>query len=139
MARGFLRLLLAVIMTGAGLAHFGQPAGFVAIVPAYLPHPLAIVYVSGFFEIAGGVGLLVPCLQRAAAWGLVALYVAVFPANVNMALNHLPLNGSLLPDALLWARLPLQGVLVAWAYWLARTAPRSGADPSAVMRPEAGS
>jgi uncharacterized membrane protein len=76
--------------------------------------------VSGVFEILGGVGLLVPATQRLAAWGLVALYVAVFPANVNMALHRIPLGKMEMPVWALWARLPLQGVLIAWAFWFTR-------------------
>jgi uncharacterized membrane protein len=87
-----LRLVLAVSMVAVGVLHFTSPEGFVRIVPAYLPAPLALVYVSGAFEIAGGLGLLVARLRRAAAYGLIALYVAVFPANVNMAVHQIPLQ-----------------------------------------------
>jgi uncharacterized membrane protein len=72
--------------------------------------------VSGVAEIAGGLGLLVPRTRRAAAWGLIALFIAVFPANVNMAVNELPLGTKTVPAWTLWARLPLQLVLIAWAY-----------------------
>ena len=69
----------------------------------------------------GGTGLLVPKTRRLAAWGLIALYLAVFPANINMAWNHLQLSPTgTIPIWALWARLPLQGVLIAWAYWLTR-------------------
>lgn len=114
------RGLLAAGMILVGVRHFTHPDGFVAIVPGYLPWPLALVYVSGFFEVLGGAGLLIPATRRWAAWGLVALYVAVFPANVNMAIHHLPFNGEPVPPWLLWLRLPLQGVLIAWAYWMTR-------------------
>jgi uncharacterized membrane protein len=104
-----------------GALHFASPDGFVRIVPAFLPAPLMLVYVSGFFEILGGVGLLVPRARRAASLGLVALYVAVFPANVNMALHHISLDGvRQLPTAALWLRLPLQAVIIAWALWVGR-------------------
>src|SRR5271168_1753305 len=87
-----LRTLLAAGMMAIGVLHFANPAPFVHIVPAWLPAPLALVYISGFFEFLGGAGLLVPRVRRAAAWGLVALYVAVFPANLNMALHHISLD-----------------------------------------------
>lgn len=120
-----LRWLLAIAMCTIGVAHFVQPAPFVAIVPAWLPAPLALVYVSGLFEILGGVGLLVPRVQRAAALGLVALFVAVFPANVNQAVNHVSFDaGPPPPLAALYARLPFQLLLVAWAYWLSRPEPK---------------
>ena len=113
-----LRLLLAVVMIIAGALHFLAPVPYARIVPAALPAPLALVYLSGFFEILGGLGLLVAATRRWAAWGLVALYVAVFPANVNMAVHHIGFDG---PPWVLWARLPLQGVLIAWAWWFTRS------------------
>jgi uncharacterized membrane protein len=114
-----LKILLAAIMVFAGVMHFLKPGPFVRIVPHYLPYALALVYISGFFEIAGGVGLLVPATSRIAAWGLVALYVAVFPANVNMAINNIPFGEGPTPAYVLWLRLPLQAVLIAWAAWFA--------------------
>jgi uncharacterized membrane protein len=115
-----LRWLLTIFMVGAGITHFTNPDAFVAMVPEALPAPLALTYVSGVAEIAGGLGLILPQTRRAAAWGLILLYLAVFPANVNMAVNHLPLDGKPVDPALLWARLPLQLVLIAWAYWYTR-------------------
>jgi uncharacterized membrane protein len=115
------RVLLALAMVSVGALHFATPAPFVRIVPAWLPAPLALVYVSGFFEALGGLGLLVPRARRAASIGLVALYVAVFPANVNMALHDIALDGvNHAPPAVLWLRLPLQAVLIAWALWVGR-------------------
>ena len=89
----------------------------VAMVPDALPWHLALVYVSGVAEICGGLGLILPRTRRAAAWGLILLYLSVFPANVNMAVNHLPLGGEPVPTWALWARLPAQAVLIAWAWW----------------------
>lgn len=104
-------------MVMAGVAHFFSPEQFIRIVPPFLPYPAALVYISGVFEILGGVGLLVPGLRYVAALGLVALYVAVFPANIYMAVNQIPFGEST-PQWMLWARLPMQVVLIAWAYWL---------------------
>lgn len=118
--KAVLRWLLTVAMVGAGLNHFVSPAAYVAMMPAALPAHLALVYVSGVAEIAGGLGLILPATRRAAAWGLVLLLVAVFPANVNMAINHLPLGERALPSWALWGRLPLQAVLIAWAWWYTR-------------------
>lgn len=113
------RILLAAFIVTAGILHFVTPAPFVKIVPDYLPAHLEIVYISGFFEILGGIGLLVPFVSQAAAWGLIALFIAVFPANINMAINNIDIGIPLEPW-MLWARLPLQGVLIAWAWWLTR-------------------
>ena len=115
--RAIARAVLAAFMVGIGAMHFIAPANFVKIVPAWLPTPLALVLVSGFFEIAGGVGLLVPRVRRAAGWGLVALYVAVFPANINMAVYDIQPEGLTIPPALLWLRLPFQLGFIAWALW----------------------
>ena len=90
------------------------------IVPAWLPAPRALVYVSGVFEFLGGAGLLVPRVRRAAGLGLIALYVAVFPANVHMAIAHVQPEGQHLPEWAFWARLPLQGLLILWAWWVSR-------------------
>ncbi len=113
--------MLATVMVGIGVLHFAMPGPFVSIVPAWLPNPYALVMISGFFEILGGVGLLVPRARRAASYGLVALYVAVFPANINMVVH--PELGRGIPEWSLWARLPLQFVLIAWALWV-------GAEPA---------
>jgi uncharacterized membrane protein len=115
-----LKYLLALFMVFAGVMHFVRPEGFVRIVPEILPAPLMLVYVSGFFEILLGVGLLIPATQRRSAWGLIALYVAVFPANINMAVNHIGFGHDPGPLWLLWLRLPLQLVFIAWAYWYTR-------------------
>lgn len=107
-------------MTSAGISHFTSPEVFVRIVPEYLPAPLLLVYISGVFEIAGGIGLLIKPLRSLAAWGLVALYVAVFPANLNMAIHQIPFGNGPTPPFLLWLRLPLQLLLIYWAWTYTR-------------------
>jgi uncharacterized membrane protein len=119
-ARSVTRLVLAAFMVAIGAAHFLAPAQFAAIVPRALPAPVTLVLVSGFFEIVGGVGLLVPRVRRAASFGLVALYVAVFPANVNMAIHQIQPDGMHLPPALLWARLPFQIAFILLALWVGK-------------------
>lgn len=112
-----LKYVLGVFMMGVGVLHFVSPRGFEKIVPKWLPAPKALVYISGVFEILGGLGLMIPFSQRFSAWGLIALYLAVFPANVNMAVNEIQLSKKKpLPVWTLWARLPLQFVLIAWAW-----------------------
>jgi uncharacterized membrane protein len=123
------RIVLAVVMIVAGMAHLVVPDAYVKMVPRFLHAPLALVIVSGVFEILGGVGLLVPVVRRAASLGLVALFFAVFPANLNMALNDIQPDGMHLPVALLWFRLPFQIVFIAWAVWVGRSEPGEAPDP----------
>jgi uncharacterized membrane protein len=123
--RSILRWVLTVFMVAAGANHFVAPATYVGMMPPYLPAPLTLVYVSGVAEIFGGLGLIPRATRRLAAWGLIALFVAVFPANLHMALHHLPLGDRVVPAWALWARLPLQLVLIAWAALFARR-PRAG-------------
>ena len=112
-----LKGVFAVCMIVAGITHFIAPHPYVKIVPPQLPYPEAIVYISGFFEILGGIGLLIPFVSRAAAWGLVLLLIAVYPANINMAVNNIHIDN--VPDSMWFQaiRLPFQFVLIAWAYW----------------------
>jgi uncharacterized membrane protein len=98
----------------AGLGHFVFAPAYERMMPSYLPAHHALVMLSGAAEIAGGVGVLVPNLRRAAAWGLVCLLVAVFPANLWMA-QHPDLTPHV-PLWLLWLRLPLQLPLIWWAW-----------------------
>ena len=114
------RILLAVLMLIAGASHFVVPQPYIKIVPGVLPYPAAIVYISGFFEILGGIGLLIPVVSRAAAWGFVLLFIAVYPANLNMAINDIHIQN--IPDGAWFQaiRLPFQFVLIAWAWWLNR-------------------
>ena len=98
--------------------HFVSPEPFLRMMPAALPWHLGLVYVSGAAEILGGIGLLIPKTRRAAAWGLLLLLVAVFPANINMAVNEIYLDGMPHEPWILWARLPLQLVGAAVIYWV---------------------
>ncbi|PSN10093.1 hypothetical protein C7271_26590 [filamentous cyanobacterium CCP5] len=116
--KDILRGVLAVCMVVAGTLHFAAADPFIRIVPGFLPFPAALVYISGVIEILLGLGLIAsPPIRNYAAWGLVALFIAVYPANLNMAINHIHIDG--IPDT--WwfqaIRLPFQFVLIAWAYW----------------------
>ncbi|WP_236622182.1 DoxX family protein [Novipirellula maiorica] len=115
--------ILSLLFVTAGVNHFVSPSVYLKIMPDYLPWPMALVYVSGFFEVLGGVGLAIPRLRRAAGWGLIALLVAVFPANVDMLINADEFPS--IPYWTLVARLPLQGVLIAWVWWAAVKRPES--------------
>lgn len=115
--------LLAALFVSAGIFHFLRPAPFIRIVPSWLPAPAVLVAVSGVAEVAGGIGLLVPATRVAAGWGLIVLLAAVFPANVKMLMDAIAHGGSALYVAALWARLPLQPLLVWWVW---RTSVRGG-------------
>ena len=112
-----LRILLAIFFVGAGVLHFVKTSFYLAIVPPYLPYHLALVYVSGVAEILGGLGVLIPALRRAAGYGLIALLVAVFPANVHMATESFRSEGLTVPTLLLLLRLPFQLVFAAWVWF----------------------
>ena len=117
-----LRWILAIAMIGVGALHFINPGFFKNIMPDYIPWHDELVFISGVFEILGGSGLLVPLTKKAAAWGLIALYICVFPANINHAVNQVPnLDGSTMHPAILWGRLPIQAVLILWAWWYTRS------------------
>ncbi|WGV26639.1 DoxX family protein [Halotia branconii] len=119
-----LRVILAVSIIVVGVTHFIVPEQYVRIVPPQLPYPLGLVYLSGFYEILGGIGLLVPPVSQAAAWGLVALFIAVYPANINMAVNLIKVDHIPNSPWIHVVRLPLQGVLIAWAWWYTKPANR---------------
>ncbi|HEY9718151.1 MAG TPA: DoxX family membrane protein [Trichormus sp.] len=116
-------IVLAVMFIAAGILHFTRPQPFVSIVPDYLPQPLLLVWISGVCEIAGGIGLLWARTRRLAAFGLIALLIAVFPANINMATSNITFGGTI-PEIGLWLRLPLQFVLIALVWWCAVSAKR---------------
>jgi uncharacterized membrane protein len=108
--------LLSGLFVFAGAMHFVIPGRYMGIMPAWIPYPLEIVYASGVAEMAGGVGLLIPRLRNAAAIGLIALLIAVFPANIQMLANAIHEGASTAYIALLWLRLPLQPLLIVWLY-----------------------
>lgn len=125
------RPLLYVMGVGyvlAGVMHFVAPTLYVQIVPPPLPRPRALVYLSGIAEIGLGLGVLFRRTRRLAAWGIVALLIAIVPANVYMATHDVVIEGA--PewirdpsDAARWSRLPLQAVLIVWAWWYTRDPP----------------
>ena len=116
--RSFFRILLSIAFVFAGTLHFTNTASYLAIMPPYLPYHLSLVYLSGICEVAGGIGVLFPPLRRLSGYGLAALLIAVFPANLHMALNNISLPGMESSPLMLWLRLPLQAVLIVWALWV---------------------
>jgi uncharacterized membrane protein len=124
MAKTILLYLLAILMIFVGVSHFVSPEPFMDIVPSYLPSPKALVLISGFFEVLGGLGLLLKATRRAAGIGLVLLYIAVFPANLYSAMYHVAPGGLEISPVLLWARLPFQFLFIAWALWVSKAGNR---------------
>ena len=110
--RLLLLLALSLFFINVGVDHFLNPDFYLNIMPDYLPFHAEAVYLSGFFEILGGIVVLVPKLRALARWGLISLLIAVFPANIYMAMNP-----NLFPEfslALLYFRLPLQFLFIFW-------------------------
>jgi uncharacterized membrane protein len=114
------RGLCAAFFVGAGLLHFVRPKIYEQVVPPGFGDPRLAVMLSGAAEIAGGLALPRPAARRLTRWWLVALLVAVFPANVYMALEPEGSGVSVVPGWLLWARLPLQPALVWWVWRVTR-------------------
>jgi uncharacterized membrane protein len=133
--RVVLRYVLALFMIGIGVLHFTAESFFTQIVPPFLPAPRLLVWLSGVAEIALGIGLIPARFRRWAGYGLVALFVAVFPANIYMAVTNLQIQG--MPSdfeqpsqLMLWLRLPLQVVLITWALWVSRPSRRHQLQPN---------
>ncbi|MBV8196840.1 MAG: DoxX family membrane protein [Candidatus Eremiobacteraeota bacterium] len=115
-ARQAFRIALAVFFIVAGANHFVHPAFYVRIVPDWLPAPRLLVAISGACEILGGMGIFFPVTRRVAGISLIALLIAVFPANLQMA--QFPQRYADIGTPLLfYARLPLQAVLLLWVWW----------------------
>ncbi|HSI62467.1 MAG TPA: DoxX family membrane protein [Candidatus Saccharimonadia bacterium] len=115
MVRAAFRILLGLLFIAAGANHLLNPAFYLSFMPPWLPWPEAMNYISGAAEIAGGIGVFIPSLRSTAGWGLIALLIAVFPANIHIALHGM--HGVDIPTWVLWARLPFQIVFIAWVYW----------------------
>lgn len=107
--------LMGTIYVLAGFNHFRNPRLYLKIIPSYLPNPSFLNKISGIAEIVLGIGLCVPAFSVMAAWGIMALLVAIFPANLYMFTNKKAGMG--LPKSVLLLRLPLQIVLILWAYY----------------------
>lgn len=124
------RLVMGILYIAAGALHFLITPRYMAIMPPYLPAHRDLVLVSGAAEIAGGLGVLapVPALRRAAAWGIIALLIAVWPANLYMATN--PQAFPSIPPWIAWLRLPLQLPLLYWAWLYTRPEITPGTQPA---------
>ena len=112
------RLILSAFFIFAGIMHFVIPESYMKIMPNVLPFPRGLVLISGALEIAGGLGLLIERTRRFAAFGLIALLIAVWPANVQMLLNAREHDAAAWIQLLLWLRLPVQIPLIWWTWRL---------------------
>lgn len=112
------KFILAIFMVVAGMMHFVNQEFYLKIMPPYLPFHKELVLISGVCEILLGILLLIPKCSHLAAWGIIALLIAVFPANINLYQNQDILPASPIIHLL---RLPLQGVFVLWAFWHTRS------------------
>ena len=119
--------LLAILMVFAGVMHFSSPKFFLKIMPPYLPLHLELVYLSGVFEIGLGICLLIPLFSRFAAWGIIALLIAVFPANIYLYQHQEIVPASPTVHLL---RLIFQGVLIWMAFWHTRKSESPSGSPS---------
>ena len=117
-ARAISTYLIGLLFILAGVNHFINPDFYVNIMPPSIPAHLPMVYVSGFFEVLGGAGVLIPTLRRAAGWGLIGLLIAVFPANLHMVTH--PAQYPSIPYWALAGRILLQFILIAWVEWSTR-------------------
>ncbi len=114
--KGIARVFLALLFIVASSLHFITDVEL-KIIPPFLQLRREALYITGIFEFVGGIGLLIPRFQRAAAWGLIALLVAIFPANIYHAVKNIQLGGMLNSPIYHVVRLPLQAVLIWWALW----------------------
>ena len=114
--RSLSRVALALFFILAGVAHFTAPAPYLAIIPPYIPWPAAMVAISGAAEILGGLGVCFRSTRRVSGWWLIALLIAVFPANVQAVSTGMVIGGHAVPVWMLWVRLPLQLLLVIWVW-----------------------
>ncbi len=129
-------LALGIWFTAAGMLHFLATNAEIVMMPAILPFKYPLMYISGVAEVLGGIGLLIPRYRAVARYEIIALLLAVFPANVNVAINHITGPGLINDPAQQWIRLPLQFVLIGIILWATQhtsvqTATEVGYKPSA--------
>ena len=120
LGRLVVRVFLAAIFLFAGTVHLMTPGLFLPIMPPGIPWPMGCIVVSGVFELMGGAGLLVPSagIRKLAGIGLILLLIAVFPANIYMAVAHIQVHGIPAQPWMAWARLPVQPILILAVWWV---------------------
>jgi len=126
--RASFRWFVALFFLAAGANHFRAPEMYAGMMPSWLPWPEAANYLSGAAEIAGAIGILLPATRRLAGWGLLALLIAIFPANLHVALQGRMPPFDISP-VVLWLRLPFQAVFMAAVWWVAVADPSRHRSP----------
>jgi len=126
-ARLVTRMLLALLFLFAGTVHLTSPALFLPVMPPFIPFHFLCIIASGVCELLGGIGLLLPKVVSPTftGWGLVLLLLAIFPANIYMAISHVQLPGHSIPSWLEWARLPFQPLLIFAVVWVTNIWPKT--------------
>jgi uncharacterized membrane protein len=133
-SRRILRYVVSAGFFAIGVLHFARPSGFIKIVPDYLSHAKALVAISGFFEILGAIGLLLPSVRKPAALGLIALLVAVFPANIYMAFEPDKVHGYDIPVVYFYLRLLLQPLFIYWVWIVGVSREKGEVESSSEVR-----
>lgn len=118
MTKRILLYLMVAFYIFAGVMHFVRPEYYVPMMPPYLPWHMFLIYLSGLAEVVLGIAVLIPSVRSLAAWGIILLLIAIFPANLHIALHNVPVFGAAEGAGIgNWIRLPFQAVLIAWAWW----------------------
>ena len=110
-------VLLVIGYIAAGMNHFRVPAFYIGIIPHYLPYPVILNTLAGICEIAFGLMLIFKPTRKISAWGIVLMLIAFLPVHIAMLGGHTEVSGKSVTPLLAWARLFLQPVLIAWAWW----------------------
>src|SRR5476651_194759 len=114
-------VILIVFYILAGINHFRSPDGYIRIIPAYLPVPHLLNLLAGFFETAFGLMLIFKQTRKMAAWGIILMLIAFLPVHIDMIIHAPMMMGNLKVTPLIaWMRIPLQGLLILWAWWYTR-------------------
>ena len=108
-----LQYIMSALLMLAGINHFMKPKVYLRMMPPFLPNHVLLNYLSGAAEFILGLGLLIPVLKNWSAWGIILLFIAIFPANIYMLTSG---KFNKIPKWVLWLRLPLQILLIRWAY-----------------------
>jgi len=126
-ARFLTRMLLALLFLFAGSVHLTAPALLLPLMPPCIPFPFFCIIASGVFELLGGIGLLMSDrrILTLTGWSLTLLLLAVFPANIYMATNHIQIHGIPSEPWMAWARLPLQAFLILGVLWVTGIWPKA--------------